>query len=237
MLLWRIRTVEPQPKREGRRHLRSEIAEGLRFVFGHPLLRAVAGSTATWNFFSGIEMAVAMLFLSRDLGLSPGVIGVVSISFGVGGMLGALTARKWTAALGQARAIWVSMLVTAPFGLLIPIAGTGWRVALYALGCCVLAYGSVVYNVAQVSFRQMICPDRLLGRMNATVRVLVWGTLPLGGLAGGMLGEWIGVRARSGSRSADTSRPADGCWRLQLRGLRDLPTDGVGQPAETVADR
>jgi hypothetical protein len=89
------------------------------------LLRAVAGCTAAWNFFAGIETAVQILFLSRDLGLSAGVIGLVSRGFGAGGMLGALTARKWTAALGQARSIWLSMLVTTPFGLLIPLAGTG----------------------------------------------------------------------------------------------------------------
>jgi MFS family permease len=70
-LLWRIRTVEPQPERAGRRHLRSEIAEGLRFVLGHPLLRAVAGCTATWNLFAGIDTAVRILFLSRDLACRP----------------------------------------------------------------------------------------------------------------------------------------------------------------------
>jgi MFS family permease len=234
MLLWRIRTVEPQPERERRRHLRSEIAEGLRFVLGHPLLRAVAGCTATWNLFSGIDTAVGMLFLSRDLGLSAGVIGLVSAGFGAGGMLGALTARKWTAALGQARAIWVSMLVTTPFGLLIPIAGTGWRVALYGLGCFGLGYGTVVYNVAQVSFRQTICSDRLLGRMNATMRFLVWGTLPLGGLAGGMIGEWIGVRGALWVASCGYVAASGWLLASPLRGLRDLPTDGVPQPAETV---
>ena len=52
----------------------------------------------------------------------------------------------------------------------------------------------MVYNVTQVSFRQGLTPERLLGRMNATMRFLVWGTMPLGGLLGGVLGQRLGVR-------------------------------------------
>ncbi len=55
-------------------------------------------------------------------------------------------------------------------------------------------FGAVVYNIAQVSFRQGLTPERLLGRMNATMRFLVWGTMPLGGLIGGVLGDYLGVR-------------------------------------------
>jgi hypothetical protein len=56
------------------------------------------------------------------------------------------------------------------------------------------SFGIVVYNINQASFRQLLCPPRLLGRMNATMRFLVWGTLPLGGLLGGVLGSWLGDR-------------------------------------------
>lgn len=65
---------------------------------------------------------------------------------------------------------------------------------LFALGSGVVFFGAVVYNVAQVSFRQALCPPRLLGRMNATLRFLMWGTLPLGALVGGALADAFGAR-------------------------------------------
>ena len=95
---------------------------------------------------------------------------------------------------GQGPVIWISIGVTSPFGLLAPLAQPGWKLWAMALGNFVYWIGVVVYNVNQVSFRQALTPDRLLGRMNATMRFLVWGTLPLGGLIGGILGQSIGVR-------------------------------------------
>ena len=74
------------------------------------------------------------------------------------------------------------------------VAVPGWRVALVAAGMTVMSFGVIVYNVAQVSYRQAICPDHLLGRMSATMRFVVWGTMPIGGLIGGALGAWLGVR-------------------------------------------
>ena len=99
----------------------------------------------------------------------------------------------------------------------------GWLVVLLAVGLAGFGFSAVVYNVAQVSYRQAICPPRLLGRMNAAVRWVVWGTLPLGGLLGGALGTWLGVRTTMwigfvGSWAA-------GWWVFfsPLRGLRDIP--------------
>jgi len=81
----------------------------------------------------------------------------------------------------------------------------------------------VVYNVAQVSFRQAICPDRLLGRMNASIRFLVWGTLPLGGLIGGVLGEWLGVRGALWVAMAGQAVAVVWVLASPLRTMRDLP--------------
>jgi hypothetical protein len=86
------------------------------------------------------------------------------------------------------------MTVTAPFALLIPLTFPGPGVILYGAGMFMSSFGAIVYNVHQASFRQMLCPPRLLGRMNATIRFIVWGTLPLGGLLGGALASWLGVR-------------------------------------------
>ena len=78
--------------------------------------------------------------------------------------------------------------------LLLPLTGRGVSLSLFAIGFFFSSFGVLVYNVNQVSFRQRLCPERLLGRMNATMRFVVWGTLPLGGLLGGLLGTIIGVR-------------------------------------------
>ncbi|MEU4802464.1 MFS transporter [Actinosynnema sp. NPDC023587] len=195
LFLLRIRTEEPAPRAADRTGLVSEIAEGLRFVFGNRSLRAIVGTTGTANFFDGVSLAVLVLFLARDLGLSDGVIGLLLGSAGLGSVLGALTVHRWHRRWGQIRVIWLSLLVTQPFGLLLPLAGDGWRLAFVVVADLFLAYGAIVYNIAQVSYRQAICPDHLLGRMNASIRFVVWGALPLGGLAGGLLGTQVGVLA------------------------------------------
>ncbi|WP_433270195.1 MFS transporter [Actinosynnema sp. CS-041913] len=195
LFLLRIRTEEPAPRAAEKPGLVSEIAEGLRFVFGNRSLRAIIGTTGTSNFFDGIGMAVMVLFLARGLGLSDGVIGLLFSAAGAGGVLGALTANRWNNRFGQNRVIWLSMLVTQPFGLLLPLAEADWRLAFIVVADLVLAYGAIVYNIAQVSYRQAICPDHLLGRMNASIRFVVWGALPVGGLIGGLLGSGIGIMA------------------------------------------
>ncbi|UVS77916.1 enterobactin exporter EntS [Actinokineospora sp. UTMC 2448] len=225
LFLSRIRTVEPEPARPARRDLRAEVMEGLRFVVRNRYLRPMVSCTATWNLFGGVQNAVLILFLVTQVGLTEGAVGLVVGLAGVGGIVGALVAARVNRAIGQARAIWVVQVVSAPFGLLLPMAAPGWPLVVAVAGTVVVSVCVVVYNVAQVSFRQTICPDHLLGRMNASVRFLVWGSLPLGGLLGGVLGELIGLRptlwvAASGCGLASL-------WVLlsPLRGLRDLPEE------------
>ncbi|MCP2331791.1 MFS transporter [Actinoalloteichus caeruleus] len=192
--LSRMRVVEePRPRPQGQR-LRTEVMEGVRFVFAHPVLRALALCTGTANLFGGVFQAVVMLFLVREVGLAPGPLGLLMAAGSLGGVLGALSAGWWVARVGQIRTCWLSLLLTTPFGLLCAFAEKDWRLGLFALGEFVFSFGVIVYNVAQVSLRQSITPDHLLGRMNASLRFLAWGLIPLGGLLGGVLGEWLGVR-------------------------------------------
>lgn len=114
-------------------------------------------------------------------------------------------------------------MVTAPFGLLIPLTDSGGGLAFYVTGFFAISFGVVVYNVAQVSFRQALCPPRLLGRMNATMRFLVWGTMPLGALLGGALGTWIGLRPTLWVSQIGEVLAAGWVIASPLRGLRDLP--------------
>jgi predicted MFS family arabinose efflux permease len=219
-----IRTVEPPVERAPERHLRKEIAEGLRFVFGNRSLVGIVGCTGLSNFSTNIISAVGVLALTRLWGASAGVVGLVMVGGGLGGVLGALTASRIANRIGQARTIWLSPALTSPFMFLLPLAGRGWLLSLYAMGWVMFGFGAVVYNIAQVSYRQAICPDRLLGRMNASVRFLVWGTLPLGALVGGVLGNTIGIRATLWVGAIGMVLAVLPVVLSPLRTLRDLPT-------------
>ncbi|WP_016698890.1 MFS transporter [Actinoalloteichus spitiensis] len=192
--LSRMRVVEELRPRPPGRRLRTEVMEGVRFVFAHPVLRALALCTGTANLFGGIVQAVVLLFLVREVGLAPGPLGLLLAAGSLGGVLGAVSAGWWVRRIGQVRACWFTLLVTTPFGLLCAFAEKDWRLGLFAVGEFVFSFGVIVYNIAQVSLRQSLTPDHLLGRMNASLRFLAWGLIPLGGLLGGLLGEWLGVR-------------------------------------------
>lgn len=193
LFLWRIRKIEPQPERKADRHLGREIMEGLRFVLGNRLLRAISMCTATGNFFGSIFNAMLIIYLARDLALSPTVIGLWFSVTGLGALAGAFLVGPFVRWFGQGPAMWISMLGATLGLLLVPLAQADWRLWLAALGNVAFGVGVVVYNVTQVSFRQLVTPDELLGRMNATMRCIVWGTMPIGGLVGGVLGTTLGV--------------------------------------------
>lgn len=236
-----IRTPEPPPERPEQRHLGKEIGEGLGFVLRHPILRMIAGSTGTGNFFNSVFAAVVVVFLVRTLHLSAGTIGVLMSAGSIGGIIGALTASAVARRIGQARIVWLSLAVTTPFGLLIPLTQPGGGLAFYVVGYFAFSYGVVVYNVAQVSFRQALCPARLLGRMNATMRFLVWGTMPLGALLGGALGTWIGLRPTLWVAQVGEFLAIGWLIASPLRGMRDMPaydsavTPPLGEPPPEAA--
>jgi MFS family permease len=194
LFVGRIRKREDKPERSADAHLGREISEGFNFVVRNKVLRSIAACTGSSNLFSGIGGAMLILLLAGHLHISPGLIGVVFSLMAIGGLIGALTAQRLAKWLGQGPVIWISIAVTSPFALFVPLTQPGWKLWAMAFGNFVYWIGVVVYNVNQVSFRQALTPDRLLGRMNATMRFLVWGTLPLGGLLGGILGQTIGVR-------------------------------------------
>jgi MFS family permease len=189
-----IREPEHAPERTADRNLRAEMAEGLRFVLRQPILRMIAGCTSTSNLFSSAVFAISVVFLVRQVHLDASTIGLLTSLGAIGGVVGALSCGILRRLIGSARIIWVSMVVTAPFALLLPLTVPGPGLIFYAVGMFMFSFGAVVYNVHQASFRQLLCPPRLLGRMNATMRFIVWGTLPLGGLLGGVLGSLLGNR-------------------------------------------
>jgi MFS family permease len=193
----RIRHRETAPARADRRPLREEVAEGLRFVLRHTLLRRIVACTSLSNFFHAMTAALLALFVLRDLELDAAVLGLVFSASAVGGLVGALATKQLAGWVGEGRAIGMSALAAIPFLALTPLAstlaGSVSPVAVLVVGGVGTWFTIVVYNITQVSFRQRVCPPALLGRMNASVRFLVWGVQPLGALAGGFLGEAFGI--------------------------------------------
>jgi MFS family permease len=192
-----IRTPEPAPERNaaGASSIWAELREGMGVVLGNPLLRSIAGCTATSNLFGNALMAVYVLYVTRQLGIGPALVGLIFAVSGPGALLGSLLAGRLADRLGLGATIISSIFVGGLANLLIPLASgpTVVAVGMLMLAAFIGGLTNPIYNINQVSLRQAITPDRLQGRMNASVRFLVWGTLPIGALMGGALGEALGL--------------------------------------------
>ena len=220
-----IRAPEEPPHPDQRQRLRTEIAEGLSFVLRHPILRKIVACTGTANLFGSMAVALEIIFLVRVLHVRPADTGLLIAVASLGGVAGGALSGRLSRRIGSARIIWFSMLVLSLPQLLIPLAEPGWRVAAFVVGMAGFWFSAVVYNVAQVSYRQAICPPRLMGRMNAAVRWVVWGTLPLGGLLGGALGTAAGVRTTLWIAFAGSWLAGWWVFFSPLRGMRDIPEE------------
>jgi MFS family permease len=201
-LISRIRRQEtpPDPRTAGGtaperfRGFIGEIGDGLGYVLHHRYLRNIAICTGSSNLFGNIAFTLLLLYEVRNLGLEPGVIGIIGMLAALGTLLGAVTATRIADRFGVGATIVGSVLIGALGALLVPIAPDGLAsVPFLALAGAVGGWGAVVYNVNQVSLRQAITPERIQGRMNATMRFLVWGTIPIGSALGGLMGSTIGV--------------------------------------------
>jgi MFS family permease len=190
----RIEARSPKPRREPERSLVREIGAGVRFVFGHRLLRPILTSTAVINLFHPIGFAVYVLLLARTLHLSPALIGLIAAVASVGALLAAMSASRLAARFGPGRTIVVSLMLCGPASFVIPFVEQDWTLLLLTASQGLYAACVVTYNITQVSLRQALCPPNLLGRMNATVRFVVWGLIPIGAAIGAVLGSWLGLR-------------------------------------------
>ena len=175
--------------------MRREVTEGLRFVLGDPWLRPIALATGTSNLFSNLAFATIAVYFYRDLGLSPAIVGTLGGIGGVGVLAGALLAARLASRIGVGRTIVLAMFIGVPAAIAVPIAPHDGALPFLAVGAFLGSASVVIYNVNQVSLRQAICPERLLGRMNATMRFIVWGTIPIGQIVGGLLASVIGTHA------------------------------------------
>ncbi len=196
LFLGLIRTPEPPPARPAaRRRVWPEIGEGLRAVMDDPMLRATMGSAGTVNIFGSMLFAVYVLYALR-IGIGAGLLGATFAVGNVGYLCGAFLTRPITRRFGTGPTIVAGLIVMAVCGLLVPLAGGPLAVSVLCLMVAQFArgFGGTLFNINNVSLRQAITPDRLLGRVNATSRFVGTGALTIGSLAGGTLGAVFGLR-------------------------------------------
>jgi MFS family permease len=174
----------------------AEVRDGLRFVLGHPSLRAISAGTASSNLFGSMAFAIYILYAvdASGLGLSAEMIGIVFAIGNLGTLAGAVLANRIAKWFGLGVAIIGSLFIGSFFTLLVALAPPGNAAVPFLIAGGIFGgIGQMVYNINQVSYRQAICPPRMQGRMNATVRFLVWGTMPIGSIIGGVLASNIGL--------------------------------------------
>ncbi|WP_416875379.1 MFS transporter [Kitasatospora sp. SC0581] len=228
LLLLRIRRPEPRPRHRPDTGLGREIREGLRFVLGDPILRAVALAGALTNLSIQLCQTMVPVLFARELGLSGSVIGLFFAVGGLGVLIGSMSARWSARRFGAGRLLWSVGLAVAPFGALLALAARGPALWLATGAWLITTYKIGVDNVIQVSFRQSVTPDHLLGRMNATMRVLLTGSLAIGAALAGLLGELASVRTALWAGAAGLATVWIPIFFSPLRTRRELP--GTGAP-------
>ena len=191
----RARVEEPEPRiAEGA--LWQRLAVGLRFVFGHPLLRAGVLCTATINFFNLAFNAIVVLYMSRELGLSAGLIGLVFSAGAVGALVGAIVAPRVGRRLGVGPTIVLgAVLFPAPLvGFALASGPEALVVGTLILAEGLSSVGVMLYDVNLNSLNLLATPWHLRGRQSGASRLVNYGVRPLGALAGGVLAAAIGLR-------------------------------------------
>ena len=172
------------------------VVAGVRWIFGNPIVRAALGATATINFFNFVFFALFILYATNSLDVPPGTLGLVLGAGAVGGVLGAVVTGRVSRRIGIGPAFTLGcVLFPAPL-LLVPLAdGPGWVILL-----CLFAaefgsgLGVMMLDISGSSIAAAVVPDRLRSRASGAYMVVNYGVRPLGALAGGALGSWIGLR-------------------------------------------
>lgn len=195
LLMGVIRRPEPAPAPAADRlPLRTELWEGVRYVFRQPYLRALTLATGASNLFGFMVVGIFMVYAVRRLGLSAELIGLVFMIANIGSLAGAVVSGRVVRRFGLGPTIvWCASLSSLSW-LSVPFAPASNPLPLLVTGALLGPFVGMLFNVNQLSLRQAITPERLMGRMNAVVRFMYWGTMPAGSLAGGALASWIGLR-------------------------------------------
>ncbi len=234
--LSRIRHEEEQAGKQEHPSVLSDIREGLAVVFNDRRLWSIAGSTGTSNFFSAAIFAIFLLYATGTLGMTPLTIGLVFSVGSVGALAGVATSARVAKRIGVGPTIIMSMAISGlglgtlyfaasalSVSLSIGAISVSGSILVLIAAQLITSWSNVVYNVNQVSLRQAMVPLKLQGRLNATMRFFVWGTIPLGGLTGGILGATISIQSTIGVGALGGSFAFLWVLLSPVRNLRNMP--------------
>ena len=228
-----IHAEEPTPAVE-RRAIRHELAEGVRFLVHHTVLRAFIMSAATSNLFAGGAQAITVVFLVRVVHVHAGVVGLLLSVGALGGLLGAVLARRLIRVFGDARVMVLAAVVEALSAYLVPLTAQGWRLGLFCAGQAIASVAIVAFNVVGGSYRQEIVPPRLMGRVMAANRMVTWGVLPIGAFGAGALAANVGIRPALWILAAGLSLAPVSLVAAGMARIRTLPRSAPVLDASAV---
>lgn len=231
----RSREPDPRPRQTGST-LAAEARAGLHYVLGHPVLKHLAGATATANLALAAIDTVLLVFLAHDVHLGAGRIGLVLLLGGTGVVAGAPTGGTLGRRFGIGAACVVGLAVAGAGSVLAPLApARASGMWLVVASQWLVMFGGTVYNVNQVALRQAVCPEALRSRMTATMRFMVFGTIPIGDVVGGELGAQIGLRPALWVASCIAAAAVAWVLPAPVRRLRDLPGEDSAQCSDQPA--
>jgi MFS family permease len=197
---WMLRGIPPAPTDAPKgtpRTIRSEIMEGLAVVWQNRTQRALVWAISVWQIFRHAFIAIVVLFAARELGFSAGHVGVLFMVAGLGSLMAAGVTARLNARFGMGPTMLGGIAGTGIAWVVMGSSTGGYWVAslIFGLGLFLLDLAAMIFFINYLSVRQAVTPDRLLGRVTATMICLTVATAPLGGLVGGWIGEHWGLRA------------------------------------------
>jgi MFS family permease len=225
----RIKMDESTIAKKDRGKLSEEIIEGVKFVTKHPIIGRITASTSLFNFFTaGVHTLVPVLVL-RNMDVSPALYGLVFTAAAGSGLVGALSAAKIGQRIGQGNTVILALVISglATFGFAYAaLVGNASALPLVIIAESVMSFGGLVYNITQVSARQALCPEHLLGRMNASIRFFVWGVMPVSALLAGAFSTWFGLTPVFFVGSVGAVLATWFIFASPLRGMKNIVAEG-----------
>jgi MFS family permease len=203
LMLRQVRHVETPPQvvdGKARTRLRDEIREGLAWVLGHKHLRGNATAALLFNFFGAIANGAVMIaFGRRELLLPTELLGLILGAGVIGLLVGSIFSRAIAERIGVGRSIIIggALIPVMPLGLAFLDSSMGVApITLAAIGAQIISFfGAALFHTNQVTYRQLVTPKALLGRMNASMKWVMLVGMPLGAVAGALIAEHYGLRA------------------------------------------
>jgi hypothetical protein len=221
----RVREPDPHPPQS---HVLHEMLEGLRFVWRQPTLRLLAWTSACWHFLFYGYTALYVLFATRVLGMSPGVMGTAQMLGGVGVLASSVLLKPLTRRFGSGGTVVAGLCASSIGFILMPAiphdlfgrpaaSAIAYAVVVFWLDC-----GGTLFFMPYLALRQRVTPDAFLGRMTSTMRFMTVATAPLGAAGAGLLAERFGIRGGLGCVAVGAALLTSSTWfGTRLRHIRD----------------